>query len=338
MDPSSLSDAVRRKAMELGFQGCGFSRVSRLEDEARKLDAWLGMGYHADMEWMERHADLRIDPTRLVPGAKTVISVLAGYRFEENEQIDKWRDGPGIAKYARGRDYHKVLKKKLHLLLDHIRELAGTVEARVFVDSAPVMEKAWAARGGLGWLGKNGNLLNRSIGSWFLLGEIILDVDFEPDGPVTDHCGSCTRCIDACPTQAIVQPSVIDSGRCISYLTIEWKRTMPAERIKELNGWAFGCDICQDVCPWNRRSAQGMFDDLRPKAFHRERGSYDDWLELNEDGFKEIFSGTPLMRSGWDKLIVTVKDMAESFRPASQMPFRMNPDDPSNSFEAPPEP
>lgn len=313
MDRLAITYKVRNKATELGFQGCGFSKAQQLENEAIHLEQWLSKGLHGEMKWMENHFDKRIDPRKLVEGSKSVISVFMTYKFEENVIIDNQSSVPKIAKYARGRDYHKVIKKKLHHLIEFLQTEIGDIQARAFVDSAPVMDKAWAVRSGLGWMGKNGNILTRESGSWILLGEILTDVEFVYDGPTTDHCGSCTRCIDACPTQAIPQPSVIDSRKCISYLTIELEERIPSEFHQKMQGWAFGCDICQDVCPWNRKSALGSTDDLKPKAFFSIH-SFEAWDALSIDEFSNLFRGTPLMRSGYEKMKENVKISEVSLR------------------------
>lgn len=299
MDIHALTNKVRLKAYELGFDHCGFAKAGPLDPEAFRLEQWLNQNLHGSMGWMENYFDKRVDPTRLVPGAKSVVSVLASYHFPENVKHDEQTAQPKIAKYARGRDYHKVLKKRLKKLFQYTKELVGDINGRFFVDSAPVMDKAWAQRAGLGWIGKNSNLLNKTHGSFFLIGEMILDVPFVYDGPQTDHCGTCTKCIDACPTNAIHEPYKIDGNRCISYLTIELKEQMPEEYEEQIGDWAFGCDICQDVCPWNRKAEEGHIHDLKP----RERvlsppGSL--WSELKEDEFDDIFEGSAVRRAGYD--------------------------------------
>lgn len=309
MNKILLTNKIRSKARELGFSGCGFSKAAPLDKEAFRLEQWLNQNLHGSMGWMENHFEKRIDPTLLVPGAKSVVSVIAGYRFEKNEVHDKTAKGPKIAKYARGRDYHKVFKNRLKKLFNYLKEEVGDIEGRYFVDSAPVMDKAWAQRSGLGWLGKNGNLLNKSHGSWFLIGEMIVDVPFVYDGPVTDHCGTCTRCMDACPTNAIHEPYRIDSRRCISYLTIELKEKMAPEFEELIGEWVFGCDICQDVCPWNRNAAMGQIDDLKP----RERvinTPPTQWSQLNEKKFEKIFEGSAVRRAGY-KLFTHNASVAE---------------------------
>ena len=302
MDRFELTYKIRKKALELGFDGCGFAKAEQLDEEAFRLEEWLNQNMHGSMSWLANHFDKRIDPTKLVPGAKSVISVIMSYRFQENEMHDRQTNKPKIAKYARGRDYHKVLKKKLKILYQYIEELIGDrdIQGRFFTDSAPVMDKAWAQRSGLGWIGKNSNLLNKKAGSWFLIGEIILDVPFIYDTPVTDHCGSCTACIDACPTQAITEPYRINSNRCISYLTIELKEKMSEEFENQLEGWMFGCDICQDVCPWNRNAAFGKEVDLQPRELVLNP-PFDNWSAINEEQFDTIFSGSPVKRAGYRK-------------------------------------
>ncbi|MEX0945049.1 MAG: tRNA epoxyqueuosine(34) reductase QueG [Balneolaceae bacterium] len=300
MDNFEATYKVRQKAIELGFDACGFSKAGPLDDEAFRLEQWLNQNLHGTMAWMENNFDKRIDPTKLVPGAKSVVSVIMSYRFKENEQFDLNSGGPKIAKYARGRDYHKVFKSRLKKLFFYTKELIGDLDGRFFVDSAPVMDKAWVQRSGLGWIGKNGNMLNKRHGSWFLIGEMILDVPFVYDSPVTDHCGSCTACIDACPTHAIHEPYRIDSNRCISYLTIELKERIPEHLQNQTAGWMFGCDICQDVCPWNQNAGFGQDDDLRPreKVLHPP---LDSWSLITEDQFDSIFEGSPVRRAGFNK-------------------------------------
>ena len=310
MDTLALTNKIRAKALELGFSDCGFSRAGKLDNEAFRLEQWLNQNLHGSMGWMENHFEKRVDPTLLVPGAKSVVSVIAGYRFQKNEEYDSTTSGAKIAKYARGRDYHKVFKKKLKELFRYTSEVVGDIEGRVFVDSAPVMDKAWAERAGLGWMGKNGNLLNKTHGSWFLIGEMIVDIPFVYDGPVTDHCGSCTKCIEACPTNAIHEPYRIDSNRCISYLTIELKEKMPEYFEDQIGKWAFGCDICQDVCPWNQDAAYGQFEELKP----RENVLYppvENWSDITEDTFDSVFEGSAVKRAGY-RLFAHNAGLAES--------------------------
>ncbi len=298
MDTLTTTLKVRQKALELGFDRCGFARAEPLDKEAFRLEEWLNQNLHGTMGWMENYFDKRTDPTRLVPGAKSVVSVLAGYRFRENELYDQQQGVPKIAKYARGRDYHKVFKNRLKKLFFYTKELVGEIEGRFFVDSAPVMDKAWAKRAGLGWIGKNSNLLNKEFGSWFLIGEMIIDVPFVYDGPETDHCGSCTRCIDACPTDAIHEPYRVDSNRCISHLTIELKEAMSEEFDEKIGEWIFGCDICQDVCPWNRNARYGKIDDLRPRQ-QVLQPPVKSWSSIEEEKFHSIFEGSTVRRASY---------------------------------------
>lgn len=296
MDPLKTTLKVRQKALELGFDRCGFARAERLDLEAQRLEGWLQQDRHGTMGWMENNFEKRVDPTKLVPGSKSVVSLLMGYRFPENEAYDQQYDVPKIAKYARGRDYHKVFKNRLKKLFQFTRELVGDINGLIFVDSAPVLDKVWAQRAGLGWIGKNSNLLNKTHGSWFLIGEMILDVPFVYDAPETEHCGTCTRCIDACPTDAIYEPFRVDGSRCISYLTIELKDAIPDEFKKDMGEWMFGCDICQDVCPWNRKSAYGHYEDLRPRE-HVLYPAERKWSEISEEEFDDIFEGSPVRRA-----------------------------------------
>lgn len=302
MDTLAATIKVREKAFELGFDRCGFARAGPLDREAYQLEEWLNQNLHGSMSWMENHFEKRIDPTKLVPGAKSVASVIASYRFEKNEEFDSIPGNTKIAKYARGRDYHKVFKNRLKKLFFYTKELLGDINGRFFVDSAPVMDKAWAQRAGNGWIGKNSNLLNKTHGSWFLIGEMIIDVPFVYDRPETDHCGTCTRCIDACPTDAIHEPYRIDSNRCISYLTIELKEKMPEEFQSQIGEWIFGCDICQDVCPWNRKAQYGQIDDLRPREKVINPG-VNKWSEISEEQFNSIFEGSAVRRANYPLFI-----------------------------------
>ncbi|TNE79216.1 MAG: tRNA epoxyqueuosine(34) reductase QueG [Bacteroidetes bacterium] len=287
---------VKAKAAELGFQFCGISKADFLADEAPRLEAWLHAGHHGAMSYMANHFDLRLDPRKLVPGAKSVVSLLYNYYPSESPSD---AEAPKVARYAYGRDYHKVIKKKLQELMHVLEQDIGAIEGRAFVDSAPVMERQWAAKAGLGWTGKNTLLINKGSGSWYFLAELIIDLELEPDGPVKDHCGTCTACIDACPTEAIT-PYSIAAEKCISYLTIELKDQIPAEFEGKLDNWVFGCDICQEVCPWNRFAQKHSEPDFHPKAFLN--WSKSDWEELSETLFSEVFAGTPLKRAGFEKL------------------------------------
>jgi len=297
MDPLVHTIKVREKALELGFDMCGFARAEPLDREAFRLEEWLNQNRQGSMSWMENNFEKRVDPTKLVPGSKSVVSVIASYRFEENERHDQQTNQPKIAKYARGRDYHKLFKNRLKKLFFYTKDLVGDIDGHFFVDSAPVMDKEWARRSGLGWTGKNGNLLKKKFGSWFLIGEMIVDIPFVYDAPQTDHCGSCTKCIDACPTDAIYEPYRIDATRCISYLTIELKEKMDQKYESAIGEWIFGCDICQDVCPWNRKANYGRFDDLKPRdeVIHRKT----EWQEIAEDEFHNVFEGSAVRRASW---------------------------------------
>ncbi|MCH8569557.1 MAG: tRNA epoxyqueuosine(34) reductase QueG [Balneolales bacterium] len=309
MNTSELTKAVRAEAERLGFEGCGFSQATFLEDEARKLESWLNAGKHGKMGWMENHFDKRTDPRKLVPGAKSVVSVLCSYHqpdltalYNNTSNLDRSAQQvakPLISKYALGEDYHFVLKDKLYELFEFTKSLNGGLEGRVFVDSAPVMDKAWAVRSGLGWMGKHTNIINRKQGSWFFLGEMIVDAVFEYDSPATDHCGSCTRCIDACPTDAITEPYSVDGSKCISYFTIELREEIPQEYHDKLGSWIFGCDVCQDVCPWNRKALPGK----EPRLHAREElvnRDFEYWDELNLDEFRRLFKKNPVKRTKFD--------------------------------------
>ncbi len=285
---------IKKKAAELGFLSCGFSRAEFLETEAPRLEKWLKNNYQGEMSYMNNHFDMRLDPRLLVPGAKTVISLLLNY-FPDKAQVS---DTFKIAKYAYGTDYHFVIKDKLKQLLLFIRSEIGDVNGRAFVDSAPVLDKAWAAKSGLGWIGKNSNLITKSVGSFYFVAELIVDLELPPDTPVTDHCGTCTACIDACPTQAIVAPYVVDGSKCISYFTIELKSHLPIASEVNLDDWAFGCDVCQDVCPWNKFSKPHNEPLFAPNQKLLEM-SKKEWLELTEETFHEIFRKSPLERPGY---------------------------------------
>ena len=254
-------NTIKSIAKDLGFIACGISKAEKLHEAESNLEKWLKQGYHGKMQYMENHFDKRLDPSKLVPGAKSVISLLYNYYPEETQNLDS----PKIAKYAYGEDYHFVVKDKLKEFVHRIDESIGKVEGRVFVDSAPVMERQWAEKSGLGWIGKHSLLINKKKGSFFFIAEIILDLELEPDNKVTEHCGTCTACIDACPTDAIVANQVVDASKCISYLTIELKDEIPSSFKGKMENWAFGCDICQDVCPWNKFSSAHSTPEFKPK-------------------------------------------------------------------------
>ncbi len=288
---SKNSQLLKNQAKILGFEYMGISKAEFLQDEARNLEKWLKNYMHGKMSYMENHFDKRLDPTILVPGAKSVISLLYNY-FPEKELFKK--NDYKISKYAYGEDYHFVIKSKLKDFLNIIHQQIGEVHGRVFVDSAPVMERAWAKKSGVGWIGKNSLLLTRQRGSFYFLAEIILDLPLEYDGPIKDYCGTCTRCIDACPTGAIT-PYVVDASKCISYLTIELKEEIPTEFKGKMDNWIFGCDICQDVCPWNRFAQKHSEPRFKPLS-ELEQMKKDDWVELTAEVFNYYFKKSPIKR------------------------------------------
>jgi epoxyqueuosine reductase len=290
---SKNTKLIKAEAARLGFSFCGISKADFLEEEAPRLDAWLNQNMHGQMSYMQNHYDKRLDPRILVPGARSVISLLLNY-FPSEQPSDM--SLPKVSKYAYGSDYHFVIKEKLNVLLETLRKEIGDVDGRVFVDSAPVLDRAWAKKSGLGWIGKNSNLINKGSGSFFFIAELIIDLELEADGPVKDYCGTCTRCIDACPTQAIVQPYVVDGSKCISYFTIELKENIPAEMKGKFNNWMFGCDICQDVCPWNSFSKPHSEPLLKANE-ELMKMSARDWEELTEETFRVVFKDSPLKRT-----------------------------------------
>lgn len=322
-NPAQHSALVKATAARLGFQFCGISTADFLEAEAPRLESWLKRGLHGQMDYMARHFDKRLDPRQLVPGAKSVVSLLYNYYHPETPKSE---DAPRISRYAYGEDYHLVIKAKLFELLDSLREQIGDIHGRVFVDSAPVLEKAWAAKSGLGWVGKHTNLIHKQQGSWFFLAELIIDLPLQADGPVPDYCGSCTRCIDACPTDAIT-PYEVDGSKCISYFTIELKEALPAPMAEKFGNWLFGCDICQEVCPWNRFATKHQQPRFEPdrELLHM---SLSDWQELTDDVFQQRFKNSPLQRTGYQKLKANLHQIFSS--PAVQ------PVD--DSFRLPPKP
>ena len=291
------TNLIKTEAKRLGFLSCGFSKAEFLEEEAPRLETWLKKEMHGEMGYMENYFGKRLDPTKLVEGSKSVISLLLNYYPSKKQNPDSYK----ISKYAYGTDYHFVIKDKLKSLLNYIQEEIGEVHGRAFVDSAPVLDKAWAAKSGLGWMGKHSNLLTKEVGSFYFIAELIVDLELEYDTPVTDHCGTCTACIDACPTEAIVEPYVVDGSKCISYFTIELKNEIPTEFEGKFDDWIFGCDVCQDVCPWNRFSKphrEPLFDP------HPELLSYSkkDWEEITEDIFKKIFKKSAVKRTKFSGL------------------------------------
>ena len=300
---SEISVAIKEKARELGFADCGFSKAEALPEDALRLKEWLDQGHHARMAYMANHFEKRTDPTQLVEGAQSVISLLYNY-YSDKRQTDP--EAPVISKYAYGKDYHVVIKEKLKLFLKLIQEEIGEVRGRAFVDSAPVMDKAWAARSGLGWIGKHTNLINKQSGSYFFIAELILDLELESDGPVKDFCGTCTRCIDACPTDAIAEPYVVDGSRCISYFTIELKEEIPVEVDGKFKDWIFGCDICQDVCPWNRFSKPHREPDFEPNGSLKNMNKKE-WEEITEEVFQQLFKHSPVKRTKFEGLKRNIK-------------------------------
>ena len=306
---TKLVKFLKNKANSLGFDFCGISKAEKLNEEEKHLDTWLSNGYHGKMTYMENHYELRLDPTKLVPGAKSVVSLLYNY-FPGNEQVSS---NFKISKYAYGKDYHYVIKDKLKVLFEALRDKAGSIDGRVFVDSAPVMERQWAAKSGLGWLGKNTLLINKEMGSYFFLAEMIIDLELEYDGPIKDYCGTCTRCLDSCPTEAFVDGGVLDASRCISYLTIELKDAIPEEFSGMYKDWIFGCDICQEVCPWNRFSQKHT-----EPAFTMSDGAKlimdGRWSEITDEVFNNTFKDSPLKRTKYRGLKRNIEFINEKSR------------------------
>ena len=288
----NYSDFIKNKSIELGFISCGISKSAFLENEIGRFESWLKDNYHGQMSYMERNFDKRMDTRKLVDGSKSVISLLFNYYPSKEINNNSFK----ISKYAYGNDYHFIIKDKLKTLLSSMRNEIGEIDGRVFVDSAPIMEKAWAKKSGLGWIGKNTNLISKKTGSFFFIAEIIVDLELEYDNEVTDHCGSCTACLDACPTDALYEPYKIDASKCISYFTIEIKDQFPNDLKKDFNDWIFGCDICQDVCPWNKFSIPNKEPLLNPKN-EINQYSKKDWLELTDEVFKVVFKETSLERT-----------------------------------------
>ncbi|MGB1040801.1 MAG: tRNA epoxyqueuosine(34) reductase QueG [Flavobacteriales bacterium] len=289
---------IKQKAHELGFMFCGVSNAEFLEEEAPRLEKWLESNMQGNMQYMENHFDKRLDPRLLVDGAKSVVSLALNYFPEKTQNEDSYK----ISKYAYGEDYHFIIKWKLKELMKFIQAEIGEVGGRVFVDSAPVLDRAWAKKSGLGWIGKNANLINKEAGSFFFLAELIIDLELEPDGPVKDYCGTCTACIDECPTDAIPEPYVVDGSKCISYLTIELKdEIIPKEFQGKMEDWMFGCDICQDVCPWNRFSTPHKEPLLNPKP-NLLGLNKKDWQDLTEEVFRDLFKNSAVKRTKFDGL------------------------------------
>ncbi len=294
---SKWTNSIKTEAKRLGFLSCGISKADFLEEEAPRLEKWLNNNMHGEMSYMANHFDKRLDPRKLVEGSKSVISLLLNYFPEKTQREDSYK----ISKYAYGQDYHHIIKGKLRQLQEFITEEIGEVHGRAFVDSAPVLDKAWAAKSGLGWVGKNSNLLTQQVGSFYFIAELIVDIDLEYDHAVTDHCGTCTACLDACPTQAIVEPYVVDGSKCISYFTIELKNELPNEMKGSFDDWMFGCDVCQDVCPWNRFSKPHNEPLFNP---HPELLSMTkkDWEEITVDVFQKVFKKSAVKRTKYGGL------------------------------------
>ena len=294
MNTQSATDFVKKTALGLGFDFCGIAKAAYLDEDARRLESWLNKGMNGSMQYMENHFEMRVDPTNLVPGAKSVITLLFNYFPKEKQQ----NEFPKISKYAWGEDYHIVIRKKVHEFLEAIKKNIGEVNGRGFVDSAPVLERSWAQKAGLGWIGKNGNLINKEQGSFLFIATLIVDLELNYDAPIgKDYCGTCTRCIDECPTEAILPNKVVDGSKCISYFTIELKDALIDEKMKgKFDNWLFGCDACQDVCPWNRFSKYTKEEGFKPlnEILHFNEK---DWDELTEERFKIIFKDSPIKRS-----------------------------------------
>ncbi|WP_323027183.1 tRNA epoxyqueuosine(34) reductase QueG [Gelidibacter japonicus] len=294
---AKYSQLIKSEAKRLGFLSCGISKAQFLEEEAPRLEKWLKNNMNGEMQYMENHFDKRLDPTKLVEGSKSVISLLLNYYPQETQTQNTFK----LSKYAYGTDYHFVIKDKLKELINFITEEIGEVSGRAFTDSAPVLDKAWAAKSGLGWVGKHTLLLTQQVGSFYFVGELIIDLELEYDSPTTDHCGTCTKCIDACPTQAITEPYVVDGSKCISYFTIELKDKIPSEFKGKFDDWIFGCDICQDVCPWNRFSkahSEPLFNP-HPELLSMTKK---DWEEITEEVFKDLFKKSAVKRTKFEGL------------------------------------
>ena len=310
MQSSQHTFLLKQKAKALGFTFCTISKAEFLHNEALKLEQWLAKDYHGEMSYMENYFDKRLDPRMLVDGAKSVISLAYNYY---NPQRQKDKNAPKISSYAYGKDYHKVVKKKLKILLQFLQNEIGDINGRYFVDSAPVLEKTWAEKSGMGWIGKHSNLISKEQGSYFFLAELIVDIPLIYDVPIKDYCGSCTKCIDACPTDAITEPYVVDGSKCISYFTIELKNSIPKNVNGKFENWMFGCDICQIVCPWNKFSISHNEPSFLPK---KELLSLkkEDWENLREEEFDEIFEGSAVKRAGFKGLKRNIEFLKKSDR------------------------
>ena len=291
------TELIKNEAKRLGFISCGISRAEFLEDEAPRLEKWLKMKMNGEMKYMENYFEKRLDPTKLVDDAKSIISLTYNYYPEDLQN----KEAPKVSKYAYGMDYHYVIKEKLNFFLTFIKDKIGNVHGRAFVDSAPILEKAWAAKSGIGWVGKNSNLITKKVGSFYFLAELIVDLDLDYDRIESDHCGECTACIDSCPTQAITQPYVVDGSKCISYFTIELKENIPKEFKGKFDDWIFGCDVCQDVCPWNKFSKPHK-EPLFQSSSELMKMSRDEWNEITEETFNKIFKNSAVKRTGYKGL------------------------------------
>lgn len=292
------SRRIKQEALNLGFDACGISKVQPLEDDADRLKLWLLRGMHADMHFMKNHFEKRVDPSLLVPGSKSIVSVILNY-FPSETQLDD--TAPVLSKYAYGKDYHKVIKNKLNNLLHFINKEITSANGRAFVDSAPVLDRVWAAMAGLGWIGKNSMLINPKTGSFVFIGSLIIDLELTYDKPINDHCGGCNKCMQACPTHAIQEPRVIDSNRCISYLTIENKKEIPLQFKDKFHNRVFGCDICQDVCPWNKKAKPHQTEEFNLLSIIRNM-TKEDWINLDEKQYSEIFQNSSVKRAKFEGL------------------------------------
>ncbi|MBQ0767889.1 MAG: tRNA epoxyqueuosine(34) reductase QueG [Bizionia sp.] len=307
INKTAYTQSIKSEAKRLGFLSCGISKAGFLEAEAPRLEDWLTKNRNGEMTYMENHFDKRLDPTKLVEDSKSVISLLLNYYPSETQKDPQ---APKLSKYAYGHDYHHIIKAKLKELTHFIQEEIGEVSGRAFVDSAPILDKAWAAKSGLGWIGKHSNLLTQKVGSFYFIAELIIDLDLDYDTPVTDHCGTCTACIDACPTQAIVDPYVVDGSKCISYFTIELKDQLPNAMKGQFDDWMFGCDVCQDVCPWNKFSKPHNEPLFNPHPELLEM-TKQDWEEITEDVFKKVFQKSAVKRTKYSGLMRNIEFLKE---------------------------
>lgn len=315
MRAGPTTQLVKSVATQLGFSYCGIAKAEFLAEEAPRFEAWLKRNYQGKMSYLENHFDKRLDPRLLVPGAKSIVSLI--YNYYPEKDLAKQIEGTlKISKYAYGEDYHRVIKDKLKLFIEQLEKEVGKVEGRAFVDSVPVHERAWAKKAGLGWIGKNSLLLNKNMGSFFFLAELIVDLELEYDGPVKDYCGTCTACMDACPTEAIPEPYVVDGSKCISYFTIELKEEIPTEVKGKFDNWIFGCDICQDVCPWNSFSKPHQEPRFHPHP-QLENMSSKEWEELTEDVFQNLFRNSAIKRTRYEGLKRNIR-FIQSSQPSAE--------------------